>query len=761
MCVAHDEHASVPGDQLTRDHAKCFYCLLCRMVLPIRKGKSIVAPHMKNIHPDELRAFQENEKLQKEKEASRKLTNVFAESGASEQSVFNAIVAQWVGTSLRPMSIVEDQGLIEVVRFANNAKTQLSLPSRQTVAESVHSKASQYRLSLRLRLADDKECYYFSLSSDIWTSMKRESFISLTLHYVDASFDMHSWTLEVTEIPGKHDGDAIAGVLVSCFSWWRLDPERCVIFLRDGATNMIKACVTLGLRHMSCSAHSLHLVVGGALLIKSKERTSIATENNAGPGSNVQITGQGGGQSRILGGADGVPAFVDSSGGEALGVRLRRSWWMDDQLEDLERPENVSDIDSQSEPFESINDADIDDLCNSVATFVSTVEATSSFEMSSNDMESVREIVLEFRKLSTYFHHSQKGSNRLVKLQSDKKNPLEVMNDCPTRWNSTFTMLQRFVELHGALQKFFTYLETPAGKKEFDDRSTKKLKLPTSEEWLTIQCLVVLLAPFSVASDQLGAESYPTLVSLYFVISSLKTVLRNDNMFDELIKTVQTESYAYQVQMKMQSVRRSFLTLMEQRFDYTTEDEILWISLLNPYTTNSSLYSAYQRDRAEARLLDEMLNVKRSAVGTPCQPQVPPFQSPEKIINDPKEKARREMQELVYKPRMNSEVPAMSDEVLKRSCRQELERYMYISSAAGLGESDQSPPSPLTWWKTNHLDFPILAPLARKWLGCVASSVPSERAFSTAGNTITKRRSALKPATVRDIIFMAQNATGT
>ncbi|EGZ22139.1 hypothetical protein PHYSODRAFT_492443 [Phytophthora sojae] len=263
-------------------------------------------------------------------------------------------------------------------------------------------------------------------------------------------------------------------------------------------------------------------------------------------------------------------------------------------------------------------------------------------------------------------------------------------------------MLERFVELQLTLQRFFFYLGTPDGKKEFDDRSTKKLKLPTSAQWFTIQCLVELLAPFSVASDQLGAESYPTLVSLYFIISSLKAVLKNSGMFDELYKTVQAESYAPKVLSKMQSVRKSFLALMEERFDSRTEAEIIWIALLNPYTTNSRLFAAEGFNKAKDRLLAEMLI---------------------------------------------------------RDCERELEKYIERSSEAKANKKDKTPPSPLLWWKEHHSEFRTLAPLARKWLGCTASSVPSERAFSTAGNTITKRRGALNADTVRDLIFMAQNST--
>jgi hypothetical protein len=237
---------------------------------------------MKKVHPDEVRAFEDKERHQKEIEASRKLTDVFVPNGDSEQSYFNSILAEWVGTSLRPMSIVEDAGFVKAIRFANAAKTQLSIPSRQTVDDGVHIKASQCRLSLRLRLSDDNECLFFSLSSDIWTSLQHESFIILTLHYVDSEFEIHSWTLEVTEIPGKHDGDAIAAaVLARCFSWWRLDPKRCVIFLRDRASNMVKACESLhvllnSLPRPGCWGRFWSKVTSETVWLSSRQLQSVA-----------------------------------------------------------------------------------------------------------------------------------------------------------------------------------------------------------------------------------------------------------------------------------------------------------------------------------------------------------------------------------------------------------------------------------------------------------------------------------------------------
>jgi hypothetical protein len=64
---------------------------------------------------------------------------------------------------------------------------------------------------------------------------------------------------------------------------------------------------------------------------------------------------------------------------------------------------------------------------------------------------------------------------------------------------------------------------------------------------------------------------------------------------------------------------------------------------------------------------------------------------------------------------------------------------------------------PFLWWKNNHSKYPLIAKLARKWLGTVATSVPSERAFSTSGNTVTAKRCSLSLGLVRDVVFISEN----
>ena len=61
---------------------------------------------------------------------------------------------------------------------------------------------------------------------------------------------------------------------------------------------------------------------------------------------------------------------------------------------------------------------------------------------------------------------------------------------------------------------------------------------------------------------------------------------------------------------------------------------------------------------------------------------------------------------------------------------------------------------PLLWWKNREVLYPILSKLAKKYLAIPASSVPSERIFSLAGNLVTKKRVNLLPENVHLLIFL-------
>ena len=66
--------------------------------------------------------------------------------------------------------------------------------------------------------------------------------------------------------------------------------------------------------------------------------------------------------------------------------------------------------------------------------------------------------------------------------------------------------------------------------------------------------------------------------------------------------------------------------------------------------------------------------------------------------------------------------------------------------------------NPLLWWEENCVYLPFLANLAKARLCIPATSVPSERIFSTAGDIVTAQRAALNSEIVDKLIFLKKNS---
>ena len=64
---------------------------------------------------------------------------------------------------------------------------------------------------------------------------------------------------------------------------------------------------------------------------------------------------------------------------------------------------------------------------------------------------------------------------------------------------------------------------------------------------------------------------------------------------------------------------------------------------------------------------------------------------------------------------------------------------------------------PLVWLKCHSRKFRLLSQAARKYLAISASSSPSERLFSKAGQVVSSQRAQMKPDLANMIVFLAEN----
>ena len=63
----------------------------------------------------------------------------------------------------------------------------------------------------------------------------------------------------------------------------------------------------------------------------------------------------------------------------------------------------------------------------------------------------------------------------------------------------------------------------------------------------------------------------------------------------------------------------------------------------------------------------------------------------------------------------------------------------------------------IRYWYENRNKFPLLYELSLKYLCIPATSTPSERVFSKAGEIVSIKRSKLKPKNVNNLIFLNKN----
>jgi hypothetical protein len=127
-----------------------------------------------------------------------------------------------------------------------------------------------------------------------------------------------------------------------------------------------------------------------------------------------------------------------------------------------------------------------------------------------DDLKVVRKIIKKIRKSPQMAMKFE-----AIQVQSGSLNPITLILDCKTRWNSTATMLERILRLKQPVINFLVIhgkdLTTPG----------EELLTITSEAWNFFSDIMKFLKPFNEATIMTSADKYPTLsviVPLYNAI---------------------------------------------------------------------------------------------------------------------------------------------------------------------------------------------------------------------------------------------------
>ena len=127
--------------------------------------------------------------------------------------------------------------------------------------------------------------------------------------------------------------------------------------------------------------------------------------------------------------------------------------------------------------------------------------------------------------------------------------------------------------------------------------------------------------------------------------------------------------------------------------------------------------------------------------------------------------AKNNFSRLRFASRISAEKAASVEKAPEIVARTEVQKYLEAcaehaqksasereDTSRGTGVS----PS-LRWWALHETTYPHVARLARKYLCVSATSVPSERVFSKAGDIVSNERARMSPSLVEALVIAKDN----
>lgn len=112
-----------------------------------------------------------------------------------------------------------------------------------------------------------KNVTFVTVTTDCWTSISIQSYMAVTIHYIDTTFSIKSVLLECSEFEQDHTSKNLASALRQTMQTWGFE-NKILICVTDNAANITKAVrEELQWKHFGCYAHTINLIAESALTV--------------------------------------------------------------------------------------------------------------------------------------------------------------------------------------------------------------------------------------------------------------------------------------------------------------------------------------------------------------------------------------------------------------------------------------------------------------------------------------------------------------
>lgn len=465
------------------------------------------------------------------------------------------------------------------------------LPTRKTISNSMIPRI--YNKTLEHVRDKINKSFAVCLTTDGWTSLKNESFIGVTAHFIGEDNTLQSVCVGINSFDDRHTIENLAIFLKNTVQEWNIE-NKMVAVVSDNAPNIVGAIRVNNFRHISCFAHNVNLVVQTA----------------------------------------------------------------------IKKIENVH------------------------------------------------------KKIKTIVEHFKRSSHAQARLQAVQKQmglpQLKLKQDVLTRWNSTYDMFHRILEIKDAVVSTMALLQCDMDQ-------------ITVAEWDIIKYSTDVLKIFFEVTNEISSDRYVSMSKVLIFIQAMKVSMENYQRNPNLPQEVQNL-----VIILLEKLNSRFI-------GYEDNELVTQAALLDPRFKKLS-FNGYN-----PRKLQIALDHLKTKV---CQVNLPEL---ENSINF-----------TVTIPSTNTPSSSILWKEFDESYTQNIAQNPMAAGIIELDKYLQQPlinrsEDPLSWWKVHKVLYPRLFIMVKKRLCVPATSVPCERLFSKAGMVITDRRNRMLASKSSQVLFLNQN----
>ncbi|XP_063745957.1 E3 SUMO-protein ligase ZBED1-like isoform X2 [Eleginops maclovinus] len=310
-----------------------------------------------------------------------------------------------------------------------------------------------------------------------------------------------------------------------------------------------------------------------------------------------------------------------------------------------------------------------------------------------------------------------------------------LLLDVRTRWNSLYLMMERFTEQFPAIQAaaIDPRIRRPMEKERLDRIGNEDLR--KAEEFLHLM-RKHYTSTLAVSSDKSATcgEILPILQKL----EQQYTVQEGDSAFTRSIK----ENIWKDLSKRYQGTDiQRFLeeaTILDPRFKYKVKSDAVWDRIREAAITANTVAA---RDELPGEGETQREGCEDGEEEEVEEHYALPPPSKKTALEELFEEEDNELQSI------RESQPRLS---LAQKVDQEIQFYKSLPSIPCRD-------SAALWWWNKQDTLPLLSGLAENYLCVQASSTPSERVFSTAGDTISPERSRILPEKADMLIFLQKN----